>query len=101
MADNLISLKFIASFVADNAKFQYDQFMTKEVGIDQENFLKLNFKTNRLDSLLYELVAIDADYSHLWNVMELIFVPTHGQSFTERGLRIKSWRQMLTWRKSR
>ena len=65
MADNLISLKFIASFVADNAKFQYDQFMTKEVGIDQENFLKLNFKTNRLDSLLYELVAINADYSDL------------------------------------
>ena len=55
----------MASFLADNAKIQYDQFMTKEVGINQENFLKLNFKTNRLDSLLYELVAIDADYSHL------------------------------------
>ena len=98
MADNLISLKFIASFVADNAKFQYDQFMTKEVGIDQENFLKLNFKTNRLDSLLYELVAINADYSDSWNVMELIFVPTYGQSFTERGFSIKNWHQMLTWR---
>ena len=98
MADNLFYLKFITSFVAGNAKFQYDQFMTKEVGINQENFLKLNFKTNRLDSLLYELVAINADYSDSWNVMELIFVPTYWQSFTERGFSIKNWHQMLTWR---
>ena len=46
MADNLFSLKFIASSVIDNAKFQYDQFMTKEVAINQEKFLKFNFKTD-------------------------------------------------------
>ena len=34
MADNLFSLKFITSSVADNAKFQYNQFMTKEVVIN-------------------------------------------------------------------
>ena len=31
LADLLYSLKFISSFVADNAKFQYDQFIKKEV----------------------------------------------------------------------
>ena len=34
MADNLFSLKFITSSVADNTKFQYNQFMTKEVVIN-------------------------------------------------------------------
>ena len=34
MADNLFSLKFITSSVLDNAKFQYNQFMTKEVVIN-------------------------------------------------------------------
>ena len=34
MADNLFSLKFITSSVVDNEKFQYDQFMTKEVVIN-------------------------------------------------------------------
>ena len=59
MADNLFSLKFITSSVADNAKFQYDQF------INQEKFLKFSFKTDGLDSFLYQFVAINADYSDL------------------------------------
>ena len=90
MADNLFYLKFITSFVAGNAKFEYDQFMTKEVGINQENFLKLNFKTNRLDSLLYELVAINADYSDSWNVMELIFVPLMGRALLNEDSVLKT-----------
>ena len=51
----------IASSVVDNAKFQYDQFMTKEVVITQK-FLKFNFKTGRLASFLYQFVAINVDY---------------------------------------
>ena len=88
MADNLFSLKLITSSVADNAKFQYDQFMCKEVVINQEKFLKFNFKTDRPDSFLYQFVAINADNSDLWKVMKLIFIATRGQSFTERGFSI-------------
>ena len=36
--------------------------MTEEVFINQEKFLKFNFKTDRLDSFLYQFVAINADY---------------------------------------
>ena len=71
--------------MADNAKFQYEQFMTKEVVLNQVKFLKFNFKTDRLDSFLYRFVAVNADYSDLWRVMKLIFIVNHGQSFTERG----------------
>ena len=37
MADNFFPLKFITSSVADNAKFQYNQLMPKEVVINKEN----------------------------------------------------------------
>ena len=45
--------------------------MSKKVIINQEKFLKFNFKTDCLDSFLYQFVAIDADYSDLWKVMKL------------------------------
>ena len=64
-ADNLFSLKFITSSVADNGKFQCNQFMAKEVVSDQEKLLKFNFKTDHLDSFLYQFVAINANYLDL------------------------------------
>ena len=88
MGDNLFFLKFITSSVVDNAKFQYNQFMTKEVAINQGKFLKFNFKTDRLESFLYQFVAINATYSDLWKVMKLIFIATHWQSFNKRGFSI-------------
>ena len=88
MADNLFSLKFKASYVPDNTKFQYDQFMTKEVVINHVKFLIFSFKTDGPDSFLYQFVAINADYSDLWKVMKLIFIVTHGQNFTEQGFSI-------------
>ena len=92
MADNNpFSLKFATSFITsqvDNTKFQCNQFMTKEVAINQEKFLKFNFKTECFDSLLYQFVAVNADYSDLWKAMKVILITTHGQSFTEQGFGI-------------
>lgn len=62
--------------------------MTKEVAINQEKFLKFNFKTECFDSLLYQFVAVNADYSDLWKAMKVILITTHGQSFTEQGFGI-------------
>ena len=50
LADNLFSLNAITSQVADNAKFQFDQFMSKEVVLHHEKFLSFDFKSERLDS---------------------------------------------------
>ena len=88
LADNLYSLKFLTSTVADNSKFQYAQFLKNEVVLNQDKFLKFDFRTDRGDSFFYSLVAINTNYSDLWKVMLLIFIPTHGQSFTERGFSI-------------
>lgn len=42
LADLLYSLKFISSSVADNAKFQYDQFIKKEVVKEKDIYLSCN-----------------------------------------------------------
>ena len=44
LADLLYSLRFISSFVADNAKFQCDQFTKKEVVIEKNQFLSFDMK---------------------------------------------------------
>ena len=88
LADTLFSLNFVTSAVADNAKFQYAQFLKNEVVLKQDEFLKFNYSTERVDSFFYPLVAINTDYSDLCKVMLLIFIPIHGQSFTERGFSI-------------
>ena len=81
MAGNL--LKFITSSVVGSPKFHYDQFMTKEIVINQGKLLKFNFKTNCFDSFLYQFVAINDNFSDLWKVTKLIFIATYGQSFIE------------------
>lgn len=74
----LFSLKFItlSVAVADNVKFQYDQFKSKEAFINQEKFLKINFKTGRLGSFSYQFVVINAHFLDFWKVMKLIFIAT-------------------------
>ena len=59
-----------------------------EVVINQEKFLKFNFKLDHPYPFLYRFVAVNADYSDLWKVMKLIFITTHGQSFNEWGFSI-------------
>ena len=44
LADLLYSLRFISSFVADNAKFQYDQFTKKEVVNEKDQFLSFDMR---------------------------------------------------------
>jgi len=88
MADNLFALKFITSSEADNAKFQYDDFMSKDVLLNKDKFMKFNFKADRVDTFLYQFVEVNKDYSDLWKVMKLIFILSHGQSYTERGFSV-------------
>ena len=51
---------------------------------------EINFKTDHLDSFLSQFIVINANYSDLWKVRKLIFIATHGQSFTERGFSINN-----------
>ena len=87
LVDSLYALKFVTS-VADNAKFQFDQMLKKEVIKNKDKFLAFNFRTQRVNEFLGYYVGNNPEYKELWEVCKLIFVLQHGQSFTERGFSI-------------
>ena len=94
LADLLYSLKFISSFDADNAKFQYDQFtkkekevvreVDKEVDNEKDQFLSFDTRKQPADVFLRDYLSISLQYRELWSICKLIFILQHGQSFTER-----------------
>ena len=88
LADQLYSLKFISSSVADNAKFQYDQFMKKEVVNNKEEFLSFYMRMQRVDVFLHGYIGISPQCKDLWSICKLIFILQHGQSYTEKGFSI-------------
>ena len=62
LADLLYSLKFISSFVADNAKFQYQQFISKDVINNKDKFLSFDMKEQRVDTFLGEYLSVNSRY---------------------------------------
>ena len=54
LADRQYSVKFISYFVADNAKFHYDQFIKKEMVNDKDQFLLFDL-TKQQDDAFKEL----------------------------------------------
>ena len=65
LADLLYSLKFISSFVADNAKFQYDQFTKKQVVNEKDQFLSFDMRKQRVDVFLCDYLSINPQYKEL------------------------------------
>ena len=82
------SLKFISYFVADNAKFHYDQFIKKEVVNEKDQFLLFDLTKQQGDVFLLDYLSINPQYKELWSLRKLIFILQHGQSFTERGFSV-------------
>ena len=83
LANNLFSLKFVSSHVADNAKFQYDNLLKKTVVQNQEKFSEFDMRKDRVDEFLHSYVGTTNEYKELWEVFKLIFVLSHGQSSIE------------------
>ena len=88
LADLLCSLKFISSFVADNVKFQYDQFTKKEVVNEKDQFLLFDMRKQRVDVFFRDCLSINPQYKELWSICKLKFILQYGQSFTERGFNV-------------
>ena len=88
LADLLYSLKFISSFVADNTKFQYDQFPKKEVVNEKDQFLSFNMRKQRVDVFLRDYLSINPQYKELWSIRKLIFILQHRPNFMERGFSV-------------
>ena len=88
LADLLYYLKFISSFVADNAKFHCDQFTKKEVFNEKDQFFSFDMRKQPVHVFLRDYLSINPQYKELWSIYKLIFILQHGQSFTERGFSV-------------
>ena len=88
LADSLYSLKFISSYVADSAKYQYSQLLNKEVVMYSKKFVEFDFNKQRLDSFFYPVIGTNLKYVNLWIICQLVFILNHGQAFTERGFSV-------------
>ena len=88
LADRLFVLKKISASVADNSKYQFDQFLKAAQYERKEEFLKFSFKKDRLDVFFAPFLAEYGLYKNVWAIWKIIFILSHGQSFTERGFSI-------------
>ena len=52
LANDLRFLKFIAFSMADNAKFQYDEFVKEEVPKNTDKFLEFDMRKEHIDEFL-------------------------------------------------
>ena len=55
---------------------------------NEDKFLNLDFKRDRVDASLGSFMNGKIKFSHLWTVCKFVFVLSHGQSQTERGFNI-------------
>ena len=86
----MYSLKFISSSVADNAKFQYDQFIKKEVVNEKDEFLSFDMRKQQVDVFLCDFIGINPQCKVLWSIYKFILILQHGQSYTERGFSVNN-----------
>ena len=89
LADHLFAAKKISASVADNAKYQFDEFLKVAGAQHKEESLKFFFKVDQLDTFLGKFLAGHDSYKDVWTVCKTVFIFSHGQSFIERGFSVK------------
>ena len=88
LADRFFTLKKLFTSVADNSKHQFDQFLKVPQYEHKEKFLKFSFKKDYLDVFFAPFLTENDSYNSVWAICKMVFILSHGQSFTERGFSI-------------
>ena len=84
LTDSLFALKKITANIADKSKNQYYDLLKVACFDQKDKFLDFKMKSDRLDVFLVGLLP-EKSYSELLKVCKIIFIISHGQSYTERG----------------
>ena len=75
----------------DKAGVQFKTFAKKHKGEPAFKKFRFNDSDHRLDTLLYNALYGDKEYMHLWSVVRLLLVLSHGQASVERGFSINKY----------
>ena len=85
----LIKSKHIERMQCDDILSQYKNFVHICRLEHRETFEKFKLLgPARLDALYYSIIGNDPNFSNLWQLMKMMLVMSHGQSFVERGFSI-------------
>ena len=87
LADRLVAAKKTPASVADNAKYQFDEFLKVAETQHEDEFLKFCFKVDQLYTFFGKFLGHDS-YNDVWTICKTVFIFSHGQSFTGRGFSV-------------
>ena len=88
LADKLYGLNKITAETSDNSKTQFDDLLKIANYEHREAFVKFDYKKHCLDDIIWPFLMRLSDNKELCTMCKVIFVLSHGQSFTERGFSI-------------
>ena len=86
--DKLYDNKHLSSKESDNAKLQYEEFISDVVSRYNEDFLNFDIANDRPDRFFGKFLDSLDKYKNLWKVMQIVFVVPDGQAQIERGFSI-------------
>ena len=84
----LVNQKRIKEEICDEVVQQYQQFVDEVVEGNQSGFSEFNPLTDRVDSLLHELMSKDKRFEKLWRLCRKLLLLSHGQASVERGFSV-------------
>ena len=79
--------KRISEQICDSILTEFSHFYDTMLQSHSEYFNSFNPAEDRLDSFYYDKLA-KAEYSHLWEVCQLLLLLSHGQATVERGFSV-------------
>ena len=88
IVDKLFKHQQLNSKEADEAKLQFEEFVTNYVLQHSDKFNSFNVSMQCLDKFYGEFLCKNQQYKSMWKVFIFIFTLSHGQSQFERGFSI-------------
>ena len=85
----LVSHQRITGAHADEVISQYRQFVSTVVKEHRDRFISFNKDSDRLDTFLSVFLS-SPSYSHLFMVVKMLSILSHGQAQVERGFSVNS-----------
>ena len=81
-------LKRLSEKEADNAKQEYQEFISSLYIEKKAEFLSFNMDSGRLDVFFGGYLHHNDKFSYMWKVCKVILMLSHGQADVERGFSI-------------
>lgn len=72
----------------DDVLREFGQFFDSSLMSASDSFHKFTPQSDRLDEFYYGLLANKAEFGHLWEVVRLALILSHGQASVERGFSV-------------